>query len=372
MEQKFRSNLQNHPSPKSSSLPATEAVIIDGIELLRSTLDGQLWVFGEKELALGISDDREKQQEQRERASTLLEFLLSSNCEVTRKNYQIELKNFLDFLSEFNLPIEEKRWEKLHLIAYRDHLKNLNYAFKSIRKKISVVNSYLTYLEDRGVIFKNRCTLKKRELPRDQLVRPTNALTDEEAFALLDLASTHHPNEQLRSFHSAILSLFLSTGMRKSELISLRGSDYCEVDGIFCLKILGKGGKIREVPLTERSKRALDDYLEMMKKHERKVESGDPLFQPQMSDDKNDSDLKRECSRVLIDRIIQRYCTLAGIKKRISPHSLRATTITHLREQGADIYAIAEMAGHASPETTKRYIKRADLLSKSAAFKSRF
>ncbi|MBF0312645.1 MAG: tyrosine-type recombinase/integrase [Oligoflexia bacterium] len=98
-------------------------------------------------------------------------------------------------------------------------------------------------------------------------MRPTNALTDEEAFAILDLAKTHHPDERLRALHYAILSLFLSTGMRKNELLELKGNSYCEIDGIPGLKIFGKGGKIREIPLTEQSKQALDAYLEMMSKN---------------------------------------------------------------------------------------------------------
>ncbi|MBF0315628.1 MAG: tyrosine-type recombinase/integrase [Oligoflexia bacterium] len=370
MDKNFSSNVDGEISPKNvSQRPERERVTIDGVEYIRELKNGQLWVFDD-ERALGISVYQDTEQTS-EKKSALFEFLLSSNSPETRRIYKIELKLFFEFLAEFKFPSDEKKLEKLHLIAYRDHLSKHNYAFKTIRRKISVVNSYFNYLEEKGLIPKNKCTLKTKELPKDQVVRPTNALTDEEALKILELSQNHHSDERVRIFHHAILSLFLASGMRVTELITLKRNSYQEVDGIYFLKILGKGGKIREVPLTNRSKQALDEYFLMMERHSRRIESGDPIFQPQSSNDPSDN-LKRACSHLLIDKMIKKYCLLAGIKKRITPHSLRATTITHLREQEADIYAIAEMAGHASPETTKRYIKRADQLSRSAAFKSKF
>lgn len=350
-----------------------EKIIVDGVEILRELKDGQVVMFEDEEWA-GIYDSivANNEDSTSEKASALYEFLLSSKSEETRKNYKSELQLFFKFLADHNFTTDEKKLEKLHLISYRDYLLKNKYAYKSIRKKISVVMSYLNYLADRGIIKKNKCILKNKELPVDQLVRPTEALTDEEAFKILEIARTNHADERMRKLHHAILSLFLATGMRKSELIDLKGNSYTEIEGIFYLNILGKGGKIRNVPLTERSKQALDEYLLMMKKYDREVKNEDAIFQPQITDDQNDNDLKRPCSTILIDKLIKRYCSLAGINKRITPHSLRATTITHLREQDADIYSISLLAGHASPETTKKYIKRAEELKKSAVFKSKF
>lgn len=137
---------------------------------------------------------------------------------------------------------------------------------------------------------------------------------------------------------AAILELFYSSGMRLSELVSLNAD---AVQGTDCVRVLGKGRKMRLVPIGDYAKEALARYLELTC-----PEPGAPLF------------ISRLGSRMTgrsVQLMLDKYLRLSDIPFHISPHKLRHTFATHLLDAGADLRAVQELLGHSSLSTTQIY-----------------
>lgn len=138
---------------------------------------------------------------------------------------------------------------------------------------------------------------------------------------------------------AAILELFYACGMRLSELVNLNANAL--QDGADCLRVLGKGRKIRLVPVGEYAREAVARYLEMA------GVSGDaPLFI---------SRLGRRMTGRSVELMLDKYLKASEIPFRISPHKLRHTFATHLLDAGADLRAVQELLGHSSLSTTQIY-----------------
>ena len=111
------------------------------------------------------------------------------------------------------------------------------------------------------------------------------------------------------------------------------------------MRVMGKGGKERLVPVGKAALEALKKYLE---KRDDVAGEESPLF------------LTRRGKRIYpraVQRSVKRFAAVSGITKRPTPHSLRHTFATHLLDAGVDLRAIQEMLGHASVSTTQRYTK---------------
>jgi integrase/recombinase XerD len=145
--------------------------------------------------------------------------------------------------------------------------------------------------------------------------------------------------------NKAILEVMYGCGLRVSELITLKISDIFPKEGY--LRILGKGNKERLVPVGSRALKQLNIYLGSVRLH---TEPG-----------KADKDIVflskqgKRLSRQMVFYIIKGLAAKAGIKKTISPHTLRHSFATHLVEGGADLRAVQEMLGHVSITTTEIY-----------------
>lgn len=137
----------------------------------------------------------------------------------------------------------------------------------------------------------------------------------------------------------AILEMLYATGLRVSELCSLNIND---VDDSF-LKVRGKGGKERVVPVGREALKALDDYL--------------LRFRDGFGEEKAlfITEKGQRIERIALWRWVKKYAESAGISKNISPHTFRHSYATHLLEGGADLRVIQELLGHATIASTERY-----------------
>lgn len=156
----------------------------------------------------------------------------------------------------------------------------------------------------------------------------------------------------------AILELLYATGMRVSELTGLRTEDV-NLESAF-LKCRGKGAKERIVPLGQVAIDSLRSYLAKVKRSA----SAGPFF----------LGLKdKSLTRQAIWKIVRRYARLAGVKKKITPHTFRHSFATHLLERGADLRVVQELLGHADIATTQIYthVSRDHLKSVHARFHPR-
>jgi integrase/recombinase XerD len=144
---------------------------------------------------------------------------------------------------------------------------------------------------------------------------------------------------------NAIVETLYACGLRVSELIGLRMRDIYRKDEV--LRIIGKGNKERVVPIYEKALEALDIYINEVRVHiNPKKGFEDHVFLNQRGS---------SLSRVYIFKMISSLASLAGIKKKIGPHTIRHTFATHLIRNNADIRVIQVLLGHESITTTEIY-----------------
>ena len=144
---------------------------------------------------------------------------------------------------------------------------------------------------------------------------------------------------------NAIVETLYACGLRVSELIGLRMRDIYRKDEV--LRIIGKGNKERVVPIYEKALKALDIYINEVRVHiNPKKGFEDHVFLNQRGS---------SLSRVYIFKMISSLASLAGIKKKIGPHTIRHTFATHLIQNNADIRVIQVLLGHESITTTEIY-----------------
>lgn len=158
-------------------------------------------------------------------------------------------------------------------------------------------------------------------------------------FETVDLSSDHgHRNR-------AILETLYACGVRVSELVNLRISNYFPNEGY--IKVIGKGDKERVVPIGGDAIKYINIYLEHNRVHAPIVEGQeDFVFLNRRG---------KKLSRVMVFLIIKKAVELAGINKTVSPHTFRHSFATHLVEGGADLRAVQDMLGHESITTTEIY-----------------
>ncbi len=148
----------------------------------------------------------------------------------------------------------------------------------------------------------------------------------------------------------AILELLFSTGLRVSELCSLKSDIDLSSDE---LSIRGKGGKVRVVFISDHAKKCLRDYLKARK------DMNESLFiqiKPETKNQKkvDTKDVKQLTSRS-IERIVKLHTTKAGISKKVTPHTMRHMFATDLLSNGADLRSVQALLGHSSIITTQIY-----------------
>jgi len=204
----------------------------------------------------------------------------------------------------------------------------------SVGRKLAAIRSFFRFLVRHGAVAKNPAELiatpkKENRLPFhldiDQVTTLVEAPQGDDKHALRD---------------RAILEMLYSCGLRVSELTGLAIGDLDLSGGM--VRVLGKGGKERIVPVGSRALEAVRTYLEG-----RGVPGGSaPLFLNTRG---------QRINRRSVARIVDAHVLRIAAFKRISPHILRHTFATHMLEGGADLRAIQELLGHASLSTTQKY-----------------
>lgn len=256
----------------------------------------------------------------------------------TALSYRNDLVQFANYLAK----VGENDWTRVTHALVAGWIQSLGeeeYAVTSLARKIAAVRMFARFLVAEGVRRDDFAAL----LETPKLVRRLpGTLTVAEVEALLATPNMDNPRG-LRD--RAILELFYSSGLRVSELCSLKLQDIDLESGSLRVES-GKGGKTRIVPVGRPATTAIRDYLAAARPHLVKPHTGSDLFL---------SNRGLAISRKTIWVMIKQVAARAGIDKPVKPHLLRHSFATHLLDGGADLRAIQEMLGHADIATTQIY-----------------
>jgi integrase/recombinase XerD len=212
------------------------------------------------------------------------------------------------------------------------------YRASSVARTLSAVRSFHRFLVREGVTDRDPAAhVAPPRLPRS-LPRP---LPVDDVRRLLEAPNQATP-AGLRD--RAILELLYGSGLRISELTGMDVDDLDLEEG--SLRVLGKGGKEREVPLGSFGRDAVGAYLTRGRPALATAASRGALFLNARGG---------RLSRQSCARLLGRYVRLAGIDRRVTLHTLRHSFATHLLEGGADVRVVQELLGHASVATTQIY-----------------
>ncbi len=247
-----------------------------------------------------------------------------------------KLAEYLE-LAAINLsPVDIK---EEHLLAFLKYLSDLGLSAHSQARMLSGIKAFYKYL-----LLENEITEDPTELieaPRLPRKLP-DVLSYEEIEQMLQ-AIDHSTPEGTRN--RAIIEVLYSSGLRVSELIGLQLT-FCYFD-IGFIRILGKGDKVRLVPIGKEAIKYTQLYLDHVRSEiEIKKDSEDIVFLNRRGG---------QLSRVMVFLIIKDIAEKAGISKNVSPHTFRHSFATHLIEGGASLRAVQEMLGHESITTTEIY-----------------
>ena len=208
---------------------------------------------------------------------------------------------------------------------------------RSLARELSSVRAFFRYLEQQGM--KPNTALSALRAPR-QSRRVPKALTLSAAQTLLKAVDAE-PIAWVRARDKAVLLLFYGCGLRLSEALGLTAQDIQRDT----LRILGKGGKTRLVPLLPIVRTAIDTYRRLCPFS---LNAQDPLFL---------SARGTPLSPRTIQALVQRLRRAQNLPASVTPHALRHSFATHLLNNGGDLRTIQELLGHASLSTTQVYTK---------------
>lgn len=255
----------------------------------------------------------------------------------TVEGYLHDVELLADFIRAKQQDIKLVAEDDLH--EFLASLRDMGIGARSQARIIAGIRGFFRYLQLEGVIELN---------PAEQLDSPKLTLHLPEVLSLEEIdamirAIPREKEEALRN--EAIVEMLYGSGLRVSELIDLRISRINFEEGYMLIE--GKGSKERVVPVSPRAMELAGLWLRQRTLLNIADDASDILFLNRRG---------KKLTRVMIFYIIRDLAERAGIKRKISPHTLRHSFATHLLEGGANLRSIQELLGHESLTTTELYV----------------
>jgi len=275
----------------------------------------------------------------------------------TRRAYRNDLKEFMTFAGIWS-PVELRLITRAHVIAWRKDLDARQLAPGSVRRKMSALSSLYEFMTDKNAVATNPVEGAKR--PKvDSYERKPLAIADNEARQLMNPPD----DKSVKGVRDrAMLAPLLYHGLRREELCRLKVKDIHSRRGVPHLRVHGKGGKTRYVPLHAGAQELLNDYLD---EAHHAADTEGALFRPVRNN--RTSRLNDAITPDGIYKLVRRYALGLGLK--IGAHALRATAATNALDHDADITKVQEWLGHANIATTQIYDRRRSKPEDSPTFK---
>lgn len=255
----------------------------------------------------------------------------------TLLSYERDLKPFLQYLLDSGMT-DVNQVHRQHIMTYLVGLKEAGKATSTLSRNMASIRSFFQFLlRDDKIELDPSVHLETPKIER----RLPKVLSMNEVELLLQAPQESTPFGQR---DRAMLELLYATGIRVSELISLTLDDVHLQLGF--IKCMGKGSKERIIPLGSLAIQSIDTYITRGRGELTKKKKSMVLFVNHHGN---------ALTRQGFWKIIKKYSKEIGIKKEITPHTLRHSFATHLLENGADLRSVQEMLGHADISTTQIY-----------------
>jgi len=248
------------------------------------------------------------------------------------------LRQFQEFVQASGV----EKWAALRsevLEGFVTWLQDQEYSTATVGRKVAAARSFLHFLFAEGVIVSELVDWLRQPKVAKRL---PHTLSREEVERLLDAASIEETPLGLRD--RALLEMLYATGMRASEVLSLRVGDVDLANNtVLCM---GKGSKERLIPLYPAARDCVQRYIEEGRPFLLRESTKKTLFLNKRGD---------ALTRQGLWFLVQHYAQAAELETRVTPHTLRHTFATHLLDGGADLREVQQFLGHANITTTQIY-----------------
>ena len=250
--------------------------------------------------------------------------------------YELDFKRLKTYMDSHQIDVVHATFDDLQAFVF-ETFKEIKSA-KTQARLLSSIHSFYRFLLYHHYIEQDPSELI--EMPRIEKKLP-EVLSIEEIDAMIAQIDMSKPEGHR---NRAIIEMLYGSGLRVSELTELRLSNIYRKEGY--MRILGKGNKQRLVPISPVADEQFGYWLNDRSKLDIKPEASDIAFLNHYG---------RQLTRAMIFTIVKRLAEAAGIRKTISPHTLRHSFATHLLQNGADLRIIQQLLGHESIVTTEIY-----------------
>lgn len=289
-----------------------------------------------------------------------LEWFANLGNKQTRRAYENALQDFMGFTGIAS-PAEFRIVTRAHVIAWRDDLVRRDLSGMTVRHRLSALSSLFEYLCERNAVTHNPVKGVKRPAV-ESYEGKTPALGDHQARDLLEApesASLKGKRDR------AMLATLLYHALRRDELCRLKVKDFRqERRGVAHLKVSGKGGKTRYVPLHPAASGLILEYLEAAGHG---PDEAGALFRPLRNNRPAGDGQLKAITPDAVYKMVRGYSEKQGTA--IGAHALRATAATNALDHHADIAKVQEWLGHANIATTRIYDRRKTRPEDSPTFK---
>jgi integrase/recombinase XerD len=255
----------------------------------------------------------------------------------TIEAYASDIAAFLDFLKSQEIATI-RQTDTATILKYIIDMRKTGRSARTRARHLVTLRGFYQYLHQTGVIDTNPA--KMIDLPKSGLMLPEVLNVDQ----VTRLLATPDLRSPIGMRDAAMLEMIYAAGLRVTELIQLKIAAVNLEAGF--VRVLGKGDKERVVPIGRKAMAAIQTYLAQGRPLQLKKESSPYLFVGRAG---------RPITRQAFWKLLRAYAVKAGIKQRVTPHSLRHSFASHLLEGGADLRAVQVMLGHVDIATTQIY-----------------
>jgi integrase/recombinase XerC len=263
--------------------------------------------------------------------------------ENTLEAYRRDLEQFFHFLTgHLGAPPSPDDFKNLRPADIRGFMADRRMQGigpRTLARQIAALRSFARFSERNG-IFSTTAFAAVRP-PRQPKGLP-KALSIPDSTRLIEVVETLSEKPWVAARDAAVLTLLYGCGLRISEALGLTRAD-APIAGKDAIRVLGKGGRERIVPVLPAVQRAIEEYLRLAPFE---IESSDPLFRGEKGG---------PLSPRIVQMAVSRLRGALGLESTVTPHALRHSFATHLLGSGGDLRTIQELLGHASLSTTQIY-----------------